>query len=255
MTRRPSNPVRRHAAALAAAALAIAAPAPHAAPAAAAPEASVAARFDVHFGGIRAGEVSVTLSEDGRRYSIVSRAVTAGIVGAFYDAAYDAQAQGALAPAPKPEAFRAVGDFGGKRQQVEIAFGPLAPREVKADPPFKPKPYEIDPAVQIGVLDPLSAAATVLRPAPIANICPRSLDIFDGRRRAQITLGPPTRRDSGELRCHGRFKRVAGYRPKDMKSPDIAFSLDFEDQPTGAARLRRVTVDTGWGLLVALRRD
>ncbi len=251
----PAKSTRPRAAGLRAAicaALLLAAGGSHGAQSAAEDPAVEDARFDLYFGGIRAGAAQLTFTYEGDGYAARARGETAGVVGAFYGASYEAEAQGALGPTTRPRKFTVLHSFGGKTQALTIEFGLTAPSAVDSDPPFKPKPYQIDPTEQSGVLDPLSAAAALLRPAPAAAICGREADVFDGRRRSRIILDAP-RMSGDEILCTARFKRVAGYRPKDRKAEDIPFRLYFSADDAGIARISRVVVETGWGQAVALR--
>lgn len=222
-----------------------------------------AALFDVHFGGIWAGTVDLTLSFVDDGYAASAKGRTEGVVGALYGASFSAEAHGDApggagpAPGARPDAFSARGKFGGDKIRLSIDFGPTGPRMVEADPAFKPKPYQIDPTAQTGVFDPLGAAALLLRERPGGALCDARLDVFDGRRRSRVTLSPPKAGAlAGEIQCDAALTRVAGWKPKDMREPPFNFRLFFDRANVDApARLRRFEVDTKYGMATAVRRD
>jgi hypothetical protein len=215
------------------------------------------ALFDLHFGGIWAGTLDLALRFEDGGYHAAAAGRTEGLVGALYGASFSAEARGDDGPAPRADAFSAKGSFGGDKIALAIDFGPDAPQTVTADPAFKPKPHQIDPAAQTGVFDPLGAAALLLRERPGGALCDARLDVFDGRRRTQVTLSAPKDRPRrGEIQCDATLTRVAGWKPKDMKKPPLSFRLFFVRPAAGApARLSRFEVDTGYGLATAVRRN
>jgi hypothetical protein len=210
--------------------------------------------YDLYLGGIRAGELTIDARVQGDRYSATSALRTAGVVGALYEASFEAETVGALAPdGLEPRRFRADTHASGERQTVEMTYRDRAPQAVRADPAFEPKPWQIEPGDQAGTLDPISAALTALAPAPAGEVCDRSVDIYDGRRRYAIDLGAPEA-DGGRIRCPGLYRRVAGYKPKELKET-IAFNLWFEERRDGLAHVVRLASESMLGLAVALLRE
>jgi len=213
--------------------------------------------FDLYFGGIRAGELALDMQFDGGGYAAKSYASSAGIVGAFYEAFFEAEATGALPSAkrPRPRRFAAKTSFDDDRQDLTIHFGLLGPKKVESDPPYKKKSYEINPTAQLGVLDPLSAAVALFAPARPEDLCNRNVSVFDGRHRIAIKFKTP-KLQKNQIRCDAVFTRVAGFKPKLMKKQtDFPFRVYFEPWDDGLARLRQVVVETSYGTAVALRRE
>ena len=116
-----------------------------------------------------------------------------------------------------------------------------------------PKPWQIEPEDQAGTLDPVSAALTALAPEPAGEICNRSVEIYDGRRRYAIDLGAPEAGE-GRIRCPALYRRVAGYKPKELKET-IDFAVWFEERPDGLAHLVRAAGESYLGLAVVLLRE
>ncbi len=212
--------------------------------------------FDIYFGGIRAGELAIDMRFDGDGYEARSQLTSAGVVGAFYDAFYEAEAKGARATQKlRPAAFEAKSAFGGKRQDVRILFGLFGPKKVESDPPYKKKSYEIDPTAQLGAVDPLTAAVALFAPEKPEALCNRKVEVFDGRHRIAIRFEEP-KPDQAQIRCEAMFTRVAGFRPKDMKKQtDFPFRVYFEPREDGLAQLARIVVETKYGVAVALRQE
>jgi hypothetical protein len=213
--------------------------------------------FDIYFGGIRAGELALDVTFDEGGYQAKSNLTSAGVVGFFYDASYEAEATGALPSSvkPRPRMFAAKSAFGGDRQDVTIHFGLTGPKKVEADPPYKKKDYEIEPTAQLGAIDPLSAAVALIAPTPPEELCARKVTVFDGRHRIDIRLDAP-REQAGKIRCDAVFSRVAGFRPKDMKKQtDFPFRVYFEPWEDGLARLSQIVVETSYGLATANRKE
>jgi hypothetical protein len=214
--------------------------------------------YDLYLGGIKAGELTIDARFSGDRYSATSVMRTAGIVGALYKASFEAETSGRQGTGGlEPERFSATAQMYSDRQRVEMTYRGTAigtaPESVWADPAFVPKPWQIEPADQAGTLDPVSAALAALAPSPVAEICGRSVEIYDGRRRYALDLGKP-KADGERISCPALYRRVAGYKAKELKET-IAFTLWFEERPDGLAHLVRAAGDSVLGLAVVLLRE
>jgi len=197
----------------------------------------------------------MTIERDGSRYQALAQARPADWISALFSARLSARGAGeALGPSPRPESFETRVRFGDDDQRVTVAWDPGgAPASVVADPPFRPKPWEIDPLAQTGAADPLGAAVRWLTPRPASEICGEALDLFDGRTRSRVALGPPRRAKTGGWRCDGDWRRVAGYSPEGMEADPTLIRVVFAEGTDGLARLSRLEVTTPWGTGVARR--
>ena len=210
--------------------------------------------YDLYLGGVRAGELSIDARFAGGRYSATSVLRTAGVVGALFKASFEAESEGRLgAEGLEPERFRADSRTYSDEQAVEMTYAGRRPAAVRAQPAFVPKPWQIEPTAQTGTLDPVSAALTALAPAPPRAICNRSVEIYDGRRRYAVDLGRPEA-DGERIKCPALYRRVAGYKAKELKET-IAFDLWFEERADGLAHVVRAAGEAGLGLAVALLRE
>lgn len=219
----------------------------------AAPEAQDDGHFSIYWGGLSVGQLSYVLSVHDGRYTAQASAKAHGLIDTLFKPRLEAEGDGARNPSPKPERYAIKVRFGDDVQAVRMRFGPQGePAAVVADPPWKPRPWQIEPEDQAGALDPLSAAALFLAPMPPEGLCDGTVEVFDGRRRSRISLSPPAPHGPG-WRCHGAWERVGGYKPEDMERGPVPLRADFAPRPDGLAQLIRVEADTGWGMGVVLR--
>ena len=210
--------------------------------------------YDLYLGGIRAGELAIESAFRDGRYSATSVLRTAGVVGALLQASFEAETEGRLGEdGLEPMRFRADSRMYSDAQTVEMTYDGRVPATVDAEPPFDPKPWQIEPGDQAGTLDPISAALTALAPAPVDAICDRSVEIYDGRRRYAVDLGEPEV-DGDRIVCPARYRRVAGYKPKEL-AETIEFDVWFETRPDGLAHVVRAAGESGLGLAVVLLRE
>ena len=212
--------------------------------------------YDFYLGGIKAGELRIDANYEAGAYSAVSILRTAGVVGMVYRASFEAEAEGRLTDSGlEPQRFAADSRMTSKEQSVEMLYTERAPREVRAEPAFHPKPWQIEPAEQVGTLDPITAALTALAPVEVADVCNTSVEIFDGRRRYAVDLGAPEL-EGGRIRCPALYRRVAGFKPKMMKKrPKFPFHVWFEERADGKAHMVRAAGDSVFGIAVILLRE
>jgi len=207
--------------------------------------------YDVYLGGLRGGEVTLRLDRDAARYHAEARMRSAGLARLFFPGEARAQAQGAAdGAALTPEWFTADNAFGESRQTVALRYGEGV--SIEADPPYRVRPYDADLAAMGDALDPVSAAVASLAPQPEAAACDRTVTVFDTRRRFDLTLGPAVR-EGDLLRCEGVYRRVAGFKAKQMKKADYPFTAWWRVEG-GRATLERAIAPTGFGHAVAKRR-
>ncbi len=225
-------------------------------PAAALPERAV---YDLFLGGLRLGDLRVSTERDGARYRARAALATSGWLGAFVRFALDARAEGRVgAEGLEPERFTAQSQSSRRGERLlEIRYEGRRPVAVDATPPFDPKPWEIEPSLQEGAADPLSAFLAAAASAPDTEPCDRVGDVFDGRRRYRVILSPVDAAGPagpGLRRCAGRYRRVAGFKPKFMARPDIAFDVWFEPAADGGFAFLRAIGETPLGTAVIRRR-
>ena len=212
--------------------------------------------YDFYLGGIKAGELTVDAAYEGDRYSAQSVLRTAGVVGMVYKASFEAETRGRLTDQGLvPDLFVADSRMKDKHQFVEMTYGSGAPAEIKAEPAFIPKPWQIEPTEQTGTLDPISGALIGLAPVPVAQVCGKTVEIFDGRRRYAIDLGEPTK-DGDRIKCPAKYRRIAGFKPKMMrKQAEFPFHVWFKENDQGQAYFFRAAGESMFGVAVILLRE
>lgn len=220
------------------------------------PPPDLASVYDVYFGGIWAGEFTVNADFDTDSYRAGFDFRTTGIVARLITLAYSARATGRIGPAgltPAHFTYDSLED--DDRRRVEMAYADGTPGILRVEPPFKVRPWSIEASAQTGIADPLSAGLTVFAPAPEGELCDRSTEIFDGRRRYSIQIGPPEHK-GGRIRCPALFVRLAGYKPKWMgKRARNPFTLEYARRPDGLYHPARVWARTEYGTTAILLRE
>ena len=212
--------------------------------------------YDFYLGGVKAGELTIDARFEGAEYQAQSILRTAGVVGMVYKASFEAETQGRLDGAQLvPDRFAANSRMKKKQQYVEMTYENMSPSTVSAEPAFVPKPWEIDPAAQTGTLDPISGALIGLAPVPTAEVCNKTVEIFDGRRRYAIDLGAPSP-DGARIKCPAKYRRIAGFKPKMMKKQaEFPFDVWFSERPDGMAHFVRAAGESMFGIAVILLRE
>lgn len=212
--------------------------------------------YDFYLGGVKAGELTIDAAYEGERYSAQSVLRTAGVVGMVYKASFEAETEGRLTDdGLVPDRFQAASRMKKKQQFVEIAYENSAPWEIRAEPAFVPKPWQVDPREQTGTFDPISGALIGLAPTALGNVCNKTVEIFDGRRRYAIDLGQPAP-DGERIKCPAKYRRIAGFKPKMMKKQaEFPFDVWFVERPDGKAHFMRAAGESMFGVAVILLRE
>ncbi|MEM7669072.1 MAG: DUF3108 domain-containing protein [Pseudomonadota bacterium] len=212
--------------------------------------------FDIYLGGLWIAEMDVSANIGQSDYRAEAALRTKGIVELIYEASFEAEVEGTVEDARLATGtFRADSRDTRKSQFVEMTYRDGRPTKLRAEPAFKPKPWEIEPQAQIDTADPLSAAIEALNPPAGVALCNRRVDVFDGRKRYRIIMGEPESRDEGLVRCPALYQRIAGFKPKQMIQPDYPFEFWFEPTPGGGHRILRAMGETPLGTAVIRQRE
>lgn len=204
--------------------------------------------IDLHLGGLRAGEIEVSVAWDGSRYEAQSNLRARGLAALLLSGGATAAASGAAdGQAVAPSRFDAEGRFGRSAQVIRMAYVDGAPVIAVAEPALRQRSYDAPRAALSGALDPLSAVVAALTPRPVAQACDSVVSVFDSRRRFDLRLGKPTATADG-LRCEGAMVRVAGFKNTDREP--APFSLEWRVDGGMAYPLRAVA-PTAFGAAVA----
>ncbi|MEL6318844.1 MAG: DUF3108 domain-containing protein, partial [Pseudomonadota bacterium] len=151
---------------------------------------NVALAYNIYVGGVLIGGADLNVDVLGPEYAARSRLITKGVAEWVVSATFDFQSGGAIDPkgAVSPALFQADGTYEKSRLTVAMSYADGAPNVVVADPPFKPRPYQVDPKTQVGALDPIAAIVAAMRPGAPDALCDRRIPVFDGRRRYDFIL-------------------------------------------------------------------
>ena len=208
------------------------------------------ARFDVLFRGLVVAEVTLVAREGGGTYALAGRVQSTGLAGLFARVRLRMQAEGVLAgDAPRPRRYAEDVDTGRRVSTVELGFEGGIPEVLRQSPP--PGPDAVGPDEAGGSVDPLTALWQVARGG--AAPCGWGLSVYDGARRSEIALGPPTGVET--VCCEGQYRRVAGFPPEDMAERRVfPFTATYAVQDE-AFVLTEVAAMSLFGPIRILRRD
>lgn len=232
-----------------------------------APAAAKSLRTDyaVSIRGIVVGTALLEAEVDGELYSAQFSGGIVGLARLFSDARTSAHATGRMdAGSLRPEEYEHLWIEDNEAETVELRFSGPTLTEISLDPPRdRPERYvPITAEQKTNVLDPVSA---FLWPSPSGATpatCDRTVPVFDGKRRFDLTLSF-IRRDTfragaatpGEaVVCGVRYRPVSGHRAngkgggflKDGKGMEIWMAAAGE----GLVAPVRIQIDTRIGRIV-----
>jgi hypothetical protein len=211
--------------------------------------------FAVTLAGVRAATLTLSGTEDAGRYRVEGRIESDGVAAVVRRVRYVAQASGRVAATRyEPDRYSELFDTPRRQSQAELTYERGVPRITTYQPPLPPETEAVDPADQGGTVDPLTALYAGLRDTPLDQACGLSLQVFDGRRRSQVTLSNPVPQGERVL-CTGEYRRISGFSDREMRER-ARFPFTATLAPIDANRLRvvEVRVETIFGR-ATLRRD
>jgi hypothetical protein len=210
------------------------------------------AEFDFRIAGIRAGVMGLTATQDGGSYRAEATVRPVGVVNVFSDFSFDGRAEGNVAADGTlvPDQFRSHSISPRDERETRIDWESGTPIFVSVVPPRSTAP---DPAAQGGTLDPVSASLALFRDTPVAEVCRKSVDVFDGSRRSRISLGNP-HVEGGDIICDGRYQRLEGEEQTFNTSSSYGFRMVFREDGDGMAQLQRVETRTQFGPASLVRK-
>lgn len=211
--------------------------------------------YDIYFTGLKAAELSFQVELSDRDYAAEGGVRDAGILGRLVTFRFSGQVSGKLNSAGLvPVNYSAVNVSRNRERRITMSFRNRVPVSVEIDPARARRPFDVDPATQQDVLDPLSAALTLLTTRLESAGCAASIDIFDGARRSQILVGEGGPTEEGRS-CKGVYRRVAGFSPQDMEArTDFPFTLYLRTNGQGNLEVSGFITATTFGDVTATRR-
>lgn len=256
-------PLLRRAAAVTALALTIVSPA--------SADGRLTAKYELSVGGIELGRGAVVVEAGDAAYEMSGSARLSGVLRAVSSGKGNAAARGTISQTRlSPRVFAMTAEADGKQELVRLGITNGAVKEQEVAPPLKfyPDRVEITDAHLANVIDPMSGAFLYVPGTAdlmSAGSCERTIPVFDGRQRYDLTLkyvrtekvktdgynGPA-------LVCQVRYTPVSGHRPSRYT---VKYMVDNKDiyvwlVPIAGSRLMapfRVSVATmiGTALLEA----
>ena len=216
------------------------------------------ANYDISLGGLTVAEAKLTmrLTDDG--YAAAFELKSDGLLDWFYEAWVLSEANGVLTADGRfaPSVFIVRSQFDDRPQDLDLQFSETGPDTVFAEPPFKPRPWQLDPIEQTGSVDPISAAVLLMQPHAGSDVCDRKVDVFDGRRRHEVALIEELEREQRDgyvkVECKATWRRVAGFKPKYMDLPPNEFMIRIHVYDDGFLWPVRAWAETDWGAVVAV---
>lgn len=191
------------------------------APGAAAHAGGFHGEYTVSYLGLTVVRASFDSQYGGDTYSIDGRVAAAGLARLFDDTTGTLKATGrVIGRRVVPQSFRADYTSGKKASMLDIGFADGVVASTKVLPPPEPHPQDwvgIDLADLKGVLDP--SAATIVPAPDLDSVCNRTVKLYDGEMRANLTLSPASTDEISvpgykgpTATCRLQFEPVSGYR-------------------------------------------
>jgi hypothetical protein len=200
------------------------------------------ARYTASVGGIPLGKGAWVIEIGEGQYTTAASGRVTGVLRAVTSGEGSAAARGNLTaghPVPSSYAVHVTSD--DKTDEVRMAFNAGTVKELVAEPPFAPSPDRV-PVTEVhrkGVIDPMSAGLMPVAGTGdmlVPEACQRTLPIFDGRQRFDLTLAfkriDKVNADKGYqgpvVVCQVTYQPLAGHRPSRYAIKYLMEQRDME---------------------------
>ena len=204
-------------------------------------ETKVQAVYKIH-APVGSGKFHFASAQSGNRYKMQGSAKFKAFLG-IYNWKSSVASNGYIygyKPRPNIYAFSARSDE--KAEAIRLNFSRSGVKKIKAVPPNRPSPkrIKVTKAHLRNVVDPLSAMLSFTDKAPSltngTRACNRSIQIFDGRQRFNVSLSFKRKAyaelSNGQSRtafvCRAKYKPVAGHKRKNKAVSYMANSKGLE---------------------------
>lgn len=235
------------------------------------PTLKISADYEFFIGGISIADVSLGAVVGPDSYRAESNVSTRGFLDFLLRGRVSSAAKGSRGPfgSLAPQDFTTDYSLRSGAQTMRIDYAGVTPTAVTYDPPEPLEPYHLSAGNdQRGTLDPLTAGIMALIPSSTADLCNRTIPVFDGKRRYDIIFvppegerfdphSPPPESDLPLTRCLGVYERMAGFEPASNENGRyFPFDIWFEDTGQGVYRAVRLAGKTKLGYAIGnLRRN
>jgi len=167
--------------------------------------------YRAYIGGLPLGTLQLKIAMDDSRYATEARFDVASLLKWALDTDARASSRGALTDGQGiPQSFDYWVRDGKKQRNTEMLFDSEGnPSEVRADPVFDKRSYDINLDQVKRAIDPATAIAMLS--APRSAPCDVDMKVFDGRKLHRITMKPIVGRVQRQVHDPGTsFIRVQG---------------------------------------------
>ena len=209
--------------------------------------------YEVRFRGVPVAQITLAVREAPESYALAGQVRATRLAGLFATIRFDMAAEGRLDQSgPAPLRYRDDVDTGRRQSRVEMIWTGDLPVIASQSP--APLPQAVSPDAAQGTLDPLSALWQLVRARDRAGLCNRVMQVYDGARRSQLSLGT-AEGGAQEVACAGEYRRIAGFAPAEMAERQ-SFPFTARYTPEGDLwRLTQVEASSLLGPIRILRRD
>ncbi len=210
--------------------------------------------FDVYLRGIKGGTLTLKANIGTNGYAASGLAQTTGLVGKIAKFRYSAKVRGQVSGTKLRPLSYSETEYTSRRDSTSSIDYTSGKPVLTDGKNRKPRDYDIDPADQSDTVDPLTAIFLTVRAVPEEQVCALSRFVFDGHRRSKVTLSARSKTETG-YSCKGEYRRVAGYKPKDMQErTTFPFTIDFEPTTDGKFHATKISSASLYGRVVMNRR-
>lgn len=212
--------------------------------------------FDVSVFGLKAGIMRVTLKQDGADYTAQGRLVTKGLLSKLAKLDFNGGAAGKTDGSTlAPRNYTATIAKKKSTNTVRISYSNAVPKVLEYSPTRAPRDTDVDASKQRGAVDLVTATAMIVRDVTRDELCNKTVQIFDGRRRSKIDMAAP-KLDRKTATCTGAYNRIAGFSMRDLeKGTRFPFTAYYEMQDDETYRLMRVSTKSTVGSARLNRRN
>lgn len=211
--------------------------------------------FDVTLAGFKAGTLSYAVNLGTTTYAAAGAVRASGIAAVVVEASIDTRARGEVSGNTyRPRSYSEETLEDGERKSTAYTYRNSVPSVTRTPPRNKPARYPVTTADTRGALDPMTTALAMLRDRPRDLACDLNINLFDGRRVANIRMLNPEVRGGNGLVCTGEYRRVAGFSPKELAEKPVWDFTVYYESAGDVLQVSEVRVPTTFGRVRIRRR-
>lgn len=197
-------------------------------------------RYRITLAGLSLGTATMNGNILRDRYAINLRAKLNGLVGLVIGGSGAADATGSISNGhPNSAGYALSASNSSMTRTIRMSVANASVQNVAIDPPFEEHDdrVPIQPRNKIGIIDPIGALVMPVKGNPFdPSGCNRTLPVYDGAQRFNVTLNYAETRDvavpgyAGKaLVCSARYTPIAGHR---LNKKQVVFMQNNRDMST-----------------------